>query len=98
MTSGKRRCAEIRTSEGSKVPIHDGSRKCLYRGGLDGEGRPHGDGALAYDNNNIFRGAFDHGAWNRTGRLVTVDADYVGRWADGLMEGEMRVEDKCVTV
>ena len=38
---------------------------------------------------------FEHGAWNRTGKLTFAGSSgsIEGAWKDGLMQGEMRLED-----
>ncbi len=90
-------CKDGRCKSGedsSSKPIHDGERKCYYKGELDAGGLPHGQGAIVYEDRAVFRGEFDHGAWNRSGILSTEREKIEGTWKDGLMEGEMKVEDK----
>ena len=36
--------------------ITDGLRSCWYGGTKDKSGRPHGEGMLKYDNNDVFHG------------------------------------------
>ncbi len=52
-------------SDSSNKAIHDGERKCYFKGELDSEGLPHGQGAIVYEDKSVFKGTFDHGAWNR---------------------------------
>jgi len=92
-------CKEARPGlEGAKA-IHDGQRRCHYKGAVDKEGLPHGQGVLAYEQGKavgVFRGEFEHGAWNRKGVYNQQGAHAEGTWKDGLMEGEVRIEDGAV--
>ncbi|TRY68905.1 hypothetical protein TCAL_03794 [Tigriopus californicus] len=58
---------------------------------LDDLGRPHGEGMLKYENDEVFQGVFDHGVLNRKGKLTSPGGVTIeGEWKDGLMHGEMR--------
>ncbi len=80
----------------SKKAIHDGRSKCYYKGALDGDGFPHGEGILVYEDKSVFRGVFEHGAWNRTGVMSTEEEKIEGQWKLGLLEGEVKIQDKSV--
>ncbi len=98
----KPRIAELKSDRkslvkpGEKCKLHDGFRHCWFQGGVDSAGRPHGNGMLVYENGDVFKGDFEHGLWERKGKLIrAADSTTVeGSWKNGLMEGEMRVESQ----
>ena len=50
---------------------------------------------LFSDNKDSFQGKFHNGVLEREGRLVlstSCNRKYDGKWQDGLMEGEMRID------
>ena len=95
--------AELKTPEGKqkikikkdKQKITDGIRSCWYAGNVNKDKFPHGEGIIAYDNKDAFRGVFDNGILDREGKLSYADQGGLkveGKWQDGLMEGEMRID------
>lgn len=95
--------AELKTDKGrlkikvekDKQKITDGIRPCWYGGNRNAQGFPHGEGMLAYENKDNFQGKFNNGVLDREGRLSLTQncgIKIVGKWQDGLMEGEMRID------
>ena len=95
--------AQLKTPKGAnaisvskdKQKITDGIRTCWYGGTKDAQGLPHGEGMLKYENGDIFTGLFNHGVLEREGKLQRAKENCLrteGKWVDGLMDGEMRVE------
>lgn len=95
--------AELKTPEGKaqikvkkeKQKITDGIRSCWYGGHTNTEGFPNGEGMLAYPNKDNFVGKFNNGVLDREGKLSLAQncgIKIVGKWQDGLMEGEMRLD------
>jgi len=98
--------AKLKTPEGrntikvskDKQKITDGIRPCWYGGARDASGLPHGEGMLKYDNDDVFTGVFNHGVLEREGKIQRAKENSLkieGKWVDGLMEGEMKVETHC---
>merc|ERR1711963_522763 len=98
--------AKLKTPEGrntikvskDKQKITDGIRPCWYGGARDAFGLPHGEGMLKYDNDDVFTGVFNHGVLEREGKIQRAKGNSLkieGKWVDGLMEGEMKVETHC---
>lgn len=95
--------AELKTNKGKlkikvekdKQKITDGIRPCWYGGTRNAQGYPHGEGMLAYENKDNFQGKFNNGVLDREGRLSLTQncgLKISGKWQDGLMEGEMRLD------
>lgn len=95
--------AHLKTTEGratikvnkEKQKVTDGIKPCWYGGMRSPGGFPNGEGMLAYDNKNVFKGVFSNGVLEREGKLTLAEhcgLSIEGKWQDGLMEGEMRVE------
>jgi hypothetical protein len=97
--------AELMTPEGKakikvkkdKQKITDGIRNCWYGGTKNSEDYPHGEGMFAYENKDVFKGKFDNGVLDREGKLILSSKAGIhidGKWKDGLMEGEMKIQVK----
>ena len=95
--------AELQTPQGQlkikvqkdKQKITDGIRDCWYAGQRNVEELPHGEGVLAYQNKDVFKGVFKDGILNREGKLIQAERCGLaieGKWENGLMEGEMRID------
>lgn len=87
-------CEQIKVKK-DKQKITDGTRPCYFGGTKDAQGFPHGEGMLAYENKDTFVGKFSNGVLNREGKFCRAQEcglNIEGKWVDGLMEGEMRVE------
>ena len=54
-----------------------------------------GEGIIAYENKDVFKGVFDDGILNRTGTLTRTAMNgtkMTGSWVGGLLAGEIREE------
>lgn len=81
--------------EKDKQKITDGIRECWYGGQRNAQGFAHGEGMLAYNNKDVFKGTFNNGVLDREGKLTQAERSGLtieGKWQNGLMEGEMRIE------
>ncbi len=69
--------------------VKDGDRKCVFKGVVDSNGNPTGNGALAYPNKDVFMGVFKGAVGNRKGVLKSHEADFVleAEWKRGQLDG-----------
>ena len=73
----------------------DGFENCVYKGCLDDDDQPHGEGTLQYSLTESFSGTFDHSIRHRTGARFFSGGDVAkieGSWRHGFLEGLVSVE------
>lgn len=71
----------------------DGFRKCQVRAERVEGGKLMGEGIIAYENKDVWKGVFDDGIMNRTGVLSRAELNSTkisGTWVNGLLAGEVK--------
>ena len=71
----------------------DGFRKCQVRAERVEGGKLMGEGIIAYENKDVWKGVFDDGIMNRTGVLSRAQMNSTkisGTWVNGLLKGEVK--------
>ena len=72
----------------------DGFRRCQVKSASkDPSGKLMGEGIIAYENKDVFKGVFDDGIMNRTGTLCRTEMNgtkITGTWVNGLLAGEIK--------
>ena len=71
----------------------DGFRRCQVKASRDQAGNLVGEGIIAYENKDVWRGEFQGSVLDRTGTLTKAEEHgmkVTGSWVGGLLQGEVR--------